>query len=138
MLQHEIIQYKLEQKIKDPQKKRDRGAHGNDAYGRADRVLARGPGYFFKFNPGFFEKRDESFHGFWSFLKGPKALVNIQQYYAKVNILSIRERVYNVDTMKKRVRKGPRYFHGDDLTKTALDRKRRSKSEPWEKKQRAK
>jgi len=34
--------------------------------------------------------------------------------------------------MKKRVRKGARYFHGDDLTKKALDRKRRSKTEKWE------
>ncbi|MEK9179798.1 MAG: hypothetical protein AAB897_00060 [Patescibacteria group bacterium] len=35
--------------------------------------------------------------------------------------------------MKKRSRKGSRYFHGDDLTKVGLDRKRRSKTEPWEK-----
>ena len=34
---------------------------------------------------------------------------------------------------KKIVRRGSRFFHGNDLTKTALDRKRRSKIEPWEK-----
>jgi len=33
---------------------------------------------------------------------------------------------------KKKIRKGKKYFHGDDLTKKALDRKRRSKTEPWE------
>ncbi|KKW18753.1 MAG: hypothetical protein UY60_C0004G0012 [Parcubacteria group bacterium GW2011_GWB1_50_9] len=44
---------------------------------------------------------------------------------------------YNKETMK-RVRKGSRFFHGDDLTKTALDRKRRSKTEPWEKKRKKK
>lgn len=33
-------------------------------------------------------------------------------------------------------RKGKRYFHGDDLTKKALDRKRKSKTEPWGKKKR--
>ena len=36
--------------------------------------------------------------------------------------------------MKKKTRKGSRFFHGDDLTKIGLDRQRRSKSEPWEKK----
>lgn len=38
--------------------------------------------------------------------------------------------------MKKRHRAGKKYFHGDDLTKKALDRKRKSKTEPWEKKAR--
>jgi len=31
-------------------------------------------------------------------------------------------------------RTGKRYFHGDDLKKKGADRKRRSKTEPWEKK----
>lgn len=38
---------------------------------------------------------------------------------------------------KKRSRSGPRFFHGDDLTKTREDRKRTSSSEPWEKKRNA-
>ncbi len=31
-------------------------------------------------------------------------------------------------------RAGKKFFHGDDLTKTTADRKRRSKTESWEKK----
>lgn len=31
-------------------------------------------------------------------------------------------------------RAGEKFFHGDDLTKTKEDRKRRSSTEPWEKK----
>ncbi len=38
--------------------------------------------------------------------------------------------------MKKQTRKGKRYYHGDNLTKKALDRQRHSKTEPWEKKKR--
>jgi hypothetical protein len=38
--------------------------------------------------------------------------------------------------MAKKHRRGSRYFHGDDLTKVALDRTRKSKTEPWEKKKR--
>jgi hypothetical protein len=37
-------------------------------------------------------------------------------------------------TAAKKSRSGPNFFHGDDLTKTKEDRKRRSKTEPWEKK----
>lgn len=33
----------------------------------------------------------------------------------------------------KKSRAGAKFFHGDDLTKTKEDRKRRSASEPWEK-----
>jgi len=36
--------------------------------------------------------------------------------------------------LKKKSRKGKKFFHGDDLTKTALDRKRRAKTESWKKK----
>ena len=35
---------------------------------------------------------------------------------------------------KKKIRKGSRFYHGDDLTQIGEDRKRRSKTEPWEKK----
>lgn len=33
----------------------------------------------------------------------------------------------------KKSRSGAKFFHGDDLTKTGADRKRRSTTEPWEK-----
>lgn len=37
-------------------------------------------------------------------------------------------------TTARKSRAGAKFFHGDDLTKTKEDRKRRSASEPWEKK----
>jgi hypothetical protein len=35
--------------------------------------------------------------------------------------------------MAKKKRAGVHFFHGDNLKKKGLDRKRRSKTEPWEK-----
>jgi len=35
--------------------------------------------------------------------------------------------------MAKKIRKGKKFYHGDNLKKKSLDRKRRSKTEPWEK-----
>lgn len=39
--------------------------------------------------------------------------------------------------MGHKQRKGKRFFHGDDLKKIGLDRTRRSKTEPWEKRSHA-